>query len=106
MNNLAFYYALLGYVTDAPAAVRYAKLLLEGYATNKDIDGLTTYAAVVGTYHAHFDRPRQTLLDAERMMEELATREDITVDQKQSAARHLEKIRAALRQLGSGPAAP
>lgn len=100
LNNLAFSYALRGYVTDAPAAVRYAKILLEDYATSRELEWLTTYAAIVGRFYNHFESPRQALLDAEKMMEELQQRGDVTQDQKQSAARHLETIRTALRQIG------
>lgn len=96
LNNLAFYYSVRGYSTDAPAAVRYAQVLLESYAESQNIEWLTTYANVVSTYHSHFDNPKRALSEAERMMEEINTRDDTTTQQKQNAARHLEKIRAAL----------
>lgn len=97
INNLAFYYATRGYVTDAPAAVAYAKRVLEEYAISKKIDRLTTYASVVAVFHNYFDNPRRALLDAEKMMQELEGRDDISVTEKQNAARHLVKIRAALQ---------
>lgn len=100
MNNLAFYYSVRGYVTDAPAAIRYARALLEDYAKSGDIDWLTTYAVVVGRYYEYFDSPRQRLLEAERMMEELQQRGDVSQGDKQNAAGHLETLRAALRLLG------
>ncbi|MGB6924168.1 MAG: hypothetical protein WBE08_11980 [Methyloceanibacter sp.] len=99
-NNLAFYYSKRKYETDGAAAKEYAETLLADYAKSHDVDWLTTYAAVVGAYSAHFENPKRALSDAEKMMEELQTREDVTIDQKQSAARHLETIRAALKTLG------
>lgn len=98
MNNLAFAYSKRGYKTDAPAAIRFAKLLLEDYATSREMEWLTTYASVVATYHKEFDNPRQALLQAEDMMAELQGRADVPPEHKQNAARHLERIRAALGQ--------
>lgn len=100
LNNLAFYLSVRGYSTDSDAAIKYAKALLDGYALRKNIDWLTTYASVVVSYYKDFDSPRQTLLHAEKLMEELQRRDDVTPRDKQNAARHLEGIRAAIKELG------
>ena len=98
LNNTAFYYSVRGYRTDAPAAIKYAKTALEDYAKSGNINRLTTYASVVARYYNNFDNPKKALQEAETMMQELQDREDITPTHKQSAARHLEKIRAALAE--------
>jgi len=100
MNNLCFYLAQRGYMTDADAAVKYAKAALDDYAKSGEVEWITTYARVVARYANSFDHPRQTLLAAEKMMEELIANDQIPPKNKADAARHLTDIRAALGAMG------
>lgn len=98
MNNLAFYYSIRGRKSDADAAIQYAKALKEDYRSSRETQWLTTYASVVGTYYSNFYDPNRVLREAEQLMEELLERSDVPADTKESATRHLQKLRAAVRQ--------
>lgn len=94
-NNLAFYYALDGRHGYGPKAVSIAEELSqeEDFGDNPSL--INTYCRVVAAYAGFFDEPEDRLSQACEMSEELVRMEDVKLEERKNARRHLSALRRA-----------
>jgi hypothetical protein len=96
MNNYAFVIALSGDPAYGPIAKKLALELRKMPEAISKPSVRSTYARVVATYSEYFDSPKETIMEAKRMIEADLTSQHVTDLEKNKARRHVAALDRAL----------
>ena len=95
-NNLAFYLASRKQDADAEEAVKLAEECLKSRNPEKEVDILTTYGFVVANFAEFLPEGEYLALQAQRQMQKLRQRKNLTENNKAEVERNLGLLQEAL----------